>query len=342
MPKDEKIVEPIAANLDDVVDSIFSAEKQKGKTVASEKGSIGVPLRKTIAGAADRPLKIGNAEIDCYVLDDETRVLSQRGMFRGLGTARGGPRNENEPSNTGAELPRFASQKWISPYITNELALALKSPIRFQPPTGGEAYGYPADILVDICDAIVEAYRQGDTGERQQGIVDNALILIRGFAKVGIIALVDEATGYQHDRGHNALRLLLEKYIADGLQKWIHTFPNSFFAELDRLYDNDITTPRSRPQYYGGFINKYVYEPIEHGYVKSKLNELNIMDSGKRRARFHQWLTDEGRIILTRQIGKVEGIMEMCDNIEHFKQVVRKQKAISIAPYLFDEMNKII
>jgi len=44
-------------------------------------------------------------------------------------------------------------------------------------------------------------------------------------------------------------------------------------------------------------------------------------DEGNRFARFHQWLTDEGRTILTRQIGKVEGIMEMCDDNEQFKEV---------------------
>jgi hypothetical protein len=173
-------------------------------------------------------------------------------------------------------------------------------------------------------------------------IAQQADILIRSLARVGITALVDEATGYQLDRGHDALRLLMEKYIVEGLQKWIQMFPDTFFAELDRLYDNAPTTPRSRPQYYGRFINKYVYDPIEHGYVKAELDKLNITDEGKRKARFHQWLTDEGRTILTRQIGKVEGIMEMCDDIEHFKRVARRQKSISVAPYLFDEMNRIL
>ena len=33
---------------------------------------------KVIAGAPDKPLKIGDIEIDCYVLEGEKRVLSQR------------------------------------------------------------------------------------------------------------------------------------------------------------------------------------------------------------------------------------------------------------------------
>lgn len=53
-------------------------------------------------------------------------------------------------------------------------------------------------------------------------------------------------------------------------------------------------------------------------------------------------LTKNGRDILLRQIGRVHGLMEVFSSIGDFKQAVEKQKKISIAPYLFDEMNKII
>ena len=166
-------------------------------------------------------------------------------------------------------------------------------------------------------------------------------ILLEAFAQVGIAALIDEATGFQRDRKHDALRLLLAKYIAEGLQKWMLTFPDSFFAELDRLYNNEPTKSTARPQYYGKFINKYIYDPIEHGYLKKELDALNITEDGKRKARFHQWLSDNGRNILIHQIGRVQGLMETCAGIEQFKKVAEHQKQISIAPYLFDEMNQI-
>ena len=136
--------------------------------------------------------------------------------------------------------------------------------------------------------------------------------------------------------------MLLSRYIAEGMQKWIHTFPDSFFAELDKLYNNEKTTSRKRPQYYGRFINRYIYEPIEYGYVKNRLDELNIDEStGKRKARFHQWLTDEGRTIVIHQIGRVQMLMEMSPGIDQFKRSAIKQKKVSVAPYLFDEMNQI-
>ena len=243
----------------------------------------------------------------------------------------------------GANLPSFLSATNLADFIPPDLSDALLDPVRYQIGLGGAvANGLRAELLPDICGVWLAARRDDKLLQSQDHLAKQSEILMQAFAKVGIIALIDEATGYQLDRKHDALRLLLNKYIAEGLQKWIHTFPDSFFAELDRLYGNPKTSPRSRPQYYGRFINKYVYDPIENGYVKAELDKLNIADEGKRKAQFHRWLTEEGRAILTRQIGRVEGIMEMCSDIEHFKQVARRQKSITVAPYLFDEMNRII
>ena len=135
------------------------------------------------------------------------------------------------------------------------------------------------------------------------------------------------------------MRLLLEYYIEEGIRKWIKTFPDEFFAQLDRLYENEPTSSRNRPRYYGQFINRYVYQPIENGFVKAELDKKNITDKGKRKARFHQWLTDEGKIQLTLQIGRVMGLMEQCSGIKQFNSIIKKQKEISIAPYLFEAMN---
>ena len=320
--KPETNIEPINATFDAVANAMVKRTESETQVPTARYGGI---------------LAIGELQIPCYVLEDGTRVIHQRGMVSSLGMSRGG-----SSRGGGDRLAYFVGQKTLSPFVSKELEAVTKEPLIFRTDKGATAYGYDATVLADICEAILEARKQGALSKQQKHIADKAEILIRAFARVGIVALVDEATGFQRDRGHDALRLLLERYIAEGLQKWIHTFPDSFFAELDRLYDNAPTTSRSRPQYYGRFINKSVYDPIEHGYVKSELNKMNIKDDGKRRARFHQWLTDEGRTILTRQIGKVEGMMEMCGDIEQFKDVVKRRKAVTVAPYLFDDMNKII
>lgn len=292
--------------------------------------------QKIFKALYEGPLPIGDVELDVAVLGDKenTRVINMTSVFKAFDRI---PRSNNRLIN----IPAFIDAQSLQPYIDQELMELIK-PIEY---SNGKSIkiGYNALILPAICDLYLKARRDKALSRKQLHLAEKAEILQSSFAKVGMIALVDEATGFQRDRKHDALRLLLSKYIAEGLQKWIHTFPDSFFAELDRLYKNTPTTSHKRPQYYGHFINKYIYEPIENGYVKAKLNELNIDEvTGKRRAKFFQWLSEEGRTILIHQIGRVQGLMEMCSDAETFKKAAVKQKRISIAPYLFDEMNQIV
>ena len=317
MADEKETIEPIYARFDDVVKSI-------------------APAAKNIPSAIYQgPLPIGDIELECAILDDaeNTRVIGMVSVFRAFGRV---ARSNNRLIN----IPAFMDANNLQPFIDQELS-GLITQIEYRDGKS-KKIGYNALILPSLCDMYLQARRAGKLTAKQAHLAEKAEILQSSFAKVGILALVDEATGFQRDRGHDALRLLLAKYIAEGLQKWLKTFPDSFFAELDRLYDNEPTSSRNRPQYYGGFINKYVYHPIENGYVKAELDKLNITDEGKRRARFHQWLNSEGRNMLIHQIGRVQGLMEMCSDIDHFKKAALKQRTVSIAPYLFDDMNKII
>ncbi|MFT8736805.1 MAG: P63C domain-containing protein [Zymomonas mobilis] len=326
MPKDKPSIEPIPDEFSRVAHAMGNNDKQKF-------------LDAVYSGK----LPIGDVELDCVVLDGGVRVLSERAVHRAFGSKRGGSHwKRTKQLGGGASLPSFLSAKNYSDFISKELETALENPILYRT-TGGAtpANGIRAELLPEICGVFLAARRANKLHPSQEHLAIQAEVLMEAFAKVGIIALVDEATGYQRDRSHDALRLLLSKYIAEGLQKWIKTFPDSFFAELDRLYDND-TSHGKRPQYYGKFINKYVYDQIENGYVKRELDKLNITDTGKRTARFHQWLSENGRGMLIHQLGRVQGLMEMCANIDEFKIAAKKQKNISIAPYLFDDMNKII
>jgi P63C domain len=327
MSDDKKTIQPIPDSFERVANAMVKGGAES----------------KVLEAVYSGKLPIGDIELDCAVLDGGVRVLSERAVHRAFGSKRGGSHwKRAKQAEGGANLPSFLSAKNYAEFISKELEASLANPIIYRAQGGATpANGIRAELLPEICGVLLSARRAKKLLPSQEHLAVQAEILMEAFAKVGIIALVDEATGYQRDRSHDALRLLLSKYIAEGLQKWLKTFPDSFFAELDRLYDND-TSHGKRPQYYGKFINKYVYDPIENGYVKRELDKLNITDAGKRRARFHQWLNEDGRGMLIHQLGRVQGLMEMCTDSEHFKTAAKKQKNVSIAPYMFDDMNRII
>lgn len=306
------------------------------QAIAARWGGATKMEKKLSKALYEGPLPIGDIELDVAVLDDKenTRVINMTSVFRAFDRI---PRSNNRLIN----IPAFIDAQNLQTYIDQEV-MSLIKPIEYLSGKTAKT-GYNALILPAICELYLKARRDGELAPKQENLAIKAEILLASFARVGVIALIDEATGFQRDRKLDALRILLSRYIAEGMRKWISTFPDSFFAELDRLYKNEPTTSRARPQYYGHFINRYIYEPIEHGYVKNRLNELNIDEvTGKRRGKFHSWLTEEGRTVVIHQIGRVQMLMEMVPSIDQFKDAATKQKRVSIAPYLFDEMNQII
>ncbi len=281
------------------------------------------------------PLKIGDTELICAVLDDDkhTRVLTASAIFEAFDRPRKGQNKRLQIDDI--QIPPFLASKNLQPFISEDLINILKQ-VEYKDGTK-ISKGYDAKILPKLCSVYLEARREKKLIASQEKFAIKAEILQSALSEIGIVALVDEATGFQYSRKYDALRLLLEQYINDGIQKWIKRFPDDFFTELDKIYNNPTTTSRTRPQYYGKFINTYVYEPIEKGYLKQELNKLNITDKGVRKVRFHQWLTEFGAQQLTLQIGGVLSTLRISPNLEKFKQNMRLQQGLSIQPSLFDE-----
>lgn len=247
-------------------------------------------MLETIAGATDRPLKIGDIEIPCYVLEDETRVLAQRGMVSALGMARG-----SSGGSGGDRLAKFVAGKTLAPFVSKELMAVTESPIRFQPPTGGgTAYGYPATVLADICDAVLAA-RKANVLQKQQGhIADQCEILLRGFARVGIIAMVDEVTGYQYLRARRSLEQILDKFLRKELGKWAKRFPDEFYEQMFRLRGWDYKKfSTARPSVVGKYTTDLVYARIAPGILKELMSREPKDEKGRRKHRLHQWFTDD-------------------------------------------------
>lgn len=274
------------------------------------------PTLKATHGSSDHPLIIGNIQIPCYVLEDGTRVLSQRGLIGGLGMGSGDDR-----------LATFASGKSISEFISNDLAMTIRNPIRFQPTQGGRpAYGYPATVLADICDAVLAARQANALQPQQAHIAVQCEILVRGFARVGIIALIDEATGYERDRVAGSLAKILEAFIAKELQPWVRTFPAAYYEQLFRLrglpYASDSVR---RPQYFGVLTNDIVYKRLAPGVLEELKNVAVRDEDGRPRHKYFQKLTTNvGYPKLREHLGSVVTLMKLSSDYEEFKNKLEK------------------
>lgn len=237
-------------------------------------------------------LHIGELALPCAVLPDGTRVISQGGIATAFGPVTGGYQARKRAANehTG-DLPPFLIAASLNPFISSDLRTLVSSPIKYRDPRGGPVRnGIDAGLLPKVCEVWLQAADAGALTKIQEPVAIRANALMRGLAHTGIIALVDEATGYQRDRAKDALAQILEAFVAKELQPWVKTFPSDYYEHLFRLRGLPYPPENSkyRPQYFGVLTNDIVYKRLAPGILE-ELKKENAKDEKK--GRLHQRLT---------------------------------------------------
>jgi len=275
------------------------------------------------------PVRIFDVELDCYILRDGTALLSKGKMMKAIGRPWKGVSRTDRPTFIGA----INLQQFIRPELEEKLK-------------GVEFYdgskiisGYHADILPLVCNVYLEAREAKVLSASQLPIAQKCEMLIRSFARVGIVALIYEQLGFERFKTPDALRLLVESYLLEEIRKWSKEFPDELFFQMDRIYGNLRTTSRNRPLYYAKFIRKYIYEPIEKGLVLEELDNRNpINDKGARKHRFHQLMNEEkGLPILRSQIWQVTGVLKTSSKKRKFEEAYSRLMGNSYQLDLFDD-----
>jgi hypothetical protein len=151
-------------------------------------------------------------------------------------------------------------------------------------------------------------------------------LLGRGLTRIGIIGLVDEATGHQRDRADNALAKILEEFIAKELQPYIPTFTSEFYQEIFRLrgleYPKDSV---KRPQYFGGITNDIVYKRLAPGILEELRAVTPRLSSGRLSKKLFQRLTKtRGYPKLREHLGAVLTMMQLSDDWQDFMRKLNR------------------
>nr|WP_281720832.1 P63C domain-containing protein [Nitrosomonas nitrosa] len=270
-------------------------------------------------------VQIGDILIPCAVLKGGIRVLSERALTKAFGGKRGGShwkRMKSDPD--GANLPVFLSAKNIRPYISKELLDGLNRRHPYRPKGGaGASHGMEAGLLPKMCKALLNVRDANESLPSQDPIIRQADIIMRGLAEVGIIALVDEATGYIDEKKKTEYRDLFREFIRKECREWEREFPEQFTDMIYRLYKLSKGQRGKHPRFFGHFIRKYIYAPLagSNGNVLAMLDEKNpvVYANGRRRYKMHQFLTDElGLPAIRAHIWQVVGIGNASNSKETF------------------------
>lgn len=252
-------------------------------------------------------LSLGGHAVDAYVLDTEQRVISLRAAVKTIADA------------DHSKLGDYVGVQALKSFIDSDLVLG--ETVQFHiPGTQLKGIGISAERFLEILNAYVKALEAGAlTTDRQREIAVRCSIILGACAKVGLIALIDEATGYQYERAQDALQLKLKAFIADELREWEKTFPDELWEQFGRL-TNWKGSLHSRPKWWGKLVMELIYDALD----KDVAEHLRTHKPPPRKGHnYHQWMTqDFGLKALIPHIYEVIGIAKTCDDMRELRDKV--------------------
>jgi P63C domain-containing protein len=177
------------------------------------------------------------------------------------------------------------------------------------------------ETYLEICSGYVRAMQDGTLTETQIGIAMRAAMFVAACSKVGLIALIDEATGYQVQRPDDELQLKLRLFLLEEMRKWERTFPNELWEQFGRLthWKGAI---HQRPKYWGKLVMELIYEYLDPDVAQWLRENAPRPQKGQN---YHQWLTSQyGLRKLIEHIWKLVGIASTCENIDELRNKVEE------------------
>lgn len=268
-------------------------------------------------------LNIGGKEIACDVLEDGRRVLRTRTFLKAIGKSR--PSGTVMRGEDNENIPVFVRANNLKKYLGKAFEDGIKI-IKYKAPNGQNITGYEAKVLPEVCKVYVTAYDDGILQDNQLKTAVVCRAILYGLATVGIVSLIDDATGYVHVREKSELQRILEKYISEELREWTKKFPDEFFKQTYRLYNWEYPkVGKNHPQYIGKIINKYVYDRLPPGVLEELKKKNPANENGNRNYRHHQFLSENvGEENLNKQIHQVITLMKVSDNLDQFKELIER------------------
>lgn len=252
-------------------------------------------------------LNLGSGSVDCYVLDNESRVISMSATVKAIA------------NDSNGDLVKYIGVKSLQSHISvDEITSKV---IEFSiPGIPNKAKGISAETFLDICSAYVSALTSGaPLTEKQRNIAVNCSILISACAKTGLIALIDEATGYQYDREEDALQVKIRAFISEELRAWEKTFPDELWEEFGRLTGWQGSL-HQRPKYWGKLVLELIYDALDPDVAKYLKENKPAPRHGRN---YHQWFTEEyGVNQLVTHINQITGIAKTCSTIDELRHKV--------------------
>jgi len=246
-------------------------------------------------------IRFGEAEVDCYNLDDGRRVISQRGVVRALSS--GGPGGGRDRGDLLRYLERLPTE-------SSAILAAPSAEVAFVLPSGTVAHGRDAEWFIDLCNAYLDAAIAGSLHPKQRHIAAQARVIVAACSKVGIAALIDEATGFQYVREHGILGDIFARALRDKPAQWARAWQDDVIDALCRTFRIQ-RLGKEFPAPLMGVVGK-LYRTLLGADVYDELRRRN--PPGEDRDIHTQWMSDEVLAAMRDHMGVIRAFAMVCDS----------------------------
>ncbi|HWX33686.1 MAG TPA: P63C domain-containing protein [Steroidobacteraceae bacterium] len=256
------------------------------------------------------------------MLDTGDRVISLRAAVRSIAGV------------DSSSLADYLAIEGLKPFIDSDLVLAETRDFHI-PGTQLRGRGILAERFLEICNAYVAALQAGSLRtDRQRENAIKCSIFLGACAKVGLIALIDEATGYQYVRAEDALQIKLRAFIADELREWEKTFPDELWEQFGRLTNWQGSLHR-RPKWWGHLVMELIYDALDPDIANYLRENKPKPYHGQN---YHQWFTqDVGLKALIPHIFEIIGMAKTCRDMKELRDKVAEhygREPVQLTMYL--------
>lgn len=234
-------------------------------------------------------LELGDKILSCAVLDNGLRILSATAVFEAFDRPRKGKSNEGYRAD---QMPAFINANNLQPFVDERL-IGWTQLIDYIDLKGVRRQGYNARILRGLCKVYMDARQAGALLKSQARFAIIAETLLYALSDVGIVALINEATGYDKiiGRAKDELQRFLKEALQEEAGKWVKTFNDSFFEMIYKMNGWNWTGASQHPGVVGKWINDIVYERIAPNLLDELRQRNPKNESGNRSYKHHQFLT---------------------------------------------------
>jgi hypothetical protein len=258
-----------------------------------KKHEIGIKaakIRWTVNATHQGVIKILDKELPCVVLEDGRRILAQSSVFKAFERP---PRGKKQSDTHLANLPSFLQAKNLQEFITQEILEVIR-PIEYLAENKTICVGYSAETIPIVCDIYLSARKNNKLTMIQQRLADLSELLIKSLSQIGIIGLIDEATGYQQIRPKDALQSYLNKILTSELAAWCKRFPDEFYSNIYKIRGwSEYSTSKNKYSCVGNYTNDLIYSRLGTGVLEELKNRTPKNESKSTSNRYHQWLSND-------------------------------------------------